>query len=131
MSAWFLAYIVPIWLLFPNAIVLAGAASRSLWRKRHRAAAFAPVPGFFACAVGLPVVVELIGIGRIAALWAFPAGLLISASTSVAVIVRSPVLVGAARELEEQLELGSLRHDVDEPHAYARDVVQRRPKGDS
>jgi hypothetical protein len=115
------AMIAALWVLFPNAIVLASSASRSLWRQRHRAAAFVPVPGFVGCALGLPVVVELVGLGRAASLWAFPAGLLISASASVGVILRSPVVVGAATELDS----------AEEPHAYARDVVQRRSKGDS
>jgi hypothetical protein len=48
-------------------------------------------------------------------------GLLISASASVGVILRSPIVVGAATELDS----------AEEPHAYARDVVQRRSKGDS
>jgi hypothetical protein len=115
------AMIVTLWALLPNAVVLASSASRSLWGERHRAAAFFPIPGLLACAVGLPVLVELVGVGRIAALWAFPAGLLISASTSVAVILRLPVVIGAAREPD----------DADESHAYARDVVQRSSKGDS
>jgi hypothetical protein len=120
-SATVWAMIAALWVLFPNAIVLASSASRSLWRQRHRAAAFVPVPGFVACALGLPVTVELVGAGRVAALWAFPAGLLISATASVAVLLRSPVVAGVAIELDS----------AEEPHAYARDVVQRRSKGDS
>jgi hypothetical protein len=114
------AMIVALWLLFPNAIVLASSASRSLWRQRHRAAAFVPVPAFVACALGLPVVTEGAGLGRAAALWAFPTGLLISASASVVVILRSPTVVGAAREL----------NSAEEPQAYTRDVVQQSSKRD-
>lgn len=115
-SASLLVYTALIWISFPNAIVLASSASRSLWHERHRAAAFVPVPGFLACAVGLPVLFELIGMGRIAAVWAFPAGLMTSAGTSIAILLRSPVGAAAARELE----------DGDEPPAYARDVGERK-----
>jgi hypothetical protein len=106
------ALVVAIWLSFPNSLVLAASASRSLWRERHRAAACLPIPGLLACSVGLPILADLAGAPRAVTIWVFPAGLLISAATSVAVILRAPVALAPAGALE----------DAYEPHAYARDV---------
>lgn len=104
--------VVAVWLGFPNSLVFATSASRSLWRGGHRAAACLPIPGFLACAIGLPILANLAGFAPSVMVWAFPAGLLISASGSVAVIVREPVAVAPAGAVE----------DTDQPHAYTRDV---------
>ena len=110
------AWIAAFWLCLPSSLVFATSASRLLWRERRRAAACLPLPGFLACAIGSPMLADFAGAAPVVWLWAIPAGLLISAGASVAVIVRTPVAVAPAAAPEDA-------HDLP---AYARDVRPHR-----
>lgn len=119
MSLW--VWIVAFALSFPNALVLAVSASRSLWRARRRRLVWAPVAVLLAAAFGFPSLASSIGFAMEVVLWSFPLGLSISLGFSVCVILFTATPNGPAPPTPDPMG--------DEEHAYSRDLVSGSPHG--
>jgi hypothetical protein len=115
------AFIAALALSFPNAVVLAFSASRLLWKVGRRGTFWIPVAVLVLAMVGVPILTEFSGLGRIIVLWSFPMALFVSAGASAYVILFTPGPGGAAPAPPDDVD--------DERHAYVRDLASGPTRG--